>query len=231
MTRAQRLLALIQILRHHRYPITAQALAQQLDISTRTLYRDIAQLQEQGACIEGAPGVGYVLRSGFLLPPLMFSPEEVDALLLGIHWVARNSDPALRDAARQALTKINAVVPDDLGRTIDNPSLMIAPPRQAIAQRHLPELRAAIRQRCKVSLQYRDVQGHPSTRIVWPVALGYFDTVRILVAWCELRQDFRHFRTDRIDGLDIAAQQYPQHHHTLLRAWKVREGIPLKDDY
>src|ERR1700754_4300218 len=123
MSRAQRLLDLLQILRSHRYPVSGALLAGQLDISLRTLYRDIALLQQQGAHIEGEAGVGYVLRPGFLLPPLMFSEEEIQALVLGSRWVADRADSQLGQAARNALAKIAAVLPPELRNECDDGAL------------------------------------------------------------------------------------------------------------
>src|SRR5258707_9367578 len=127
MSRAERLLDLIQILRRHRQPVSGQALADELDISLRTLYRDIASLQGQGAGIEGEAGVGYILKPGFMLPPLMFSEEEIEALVLGGRWVARRTDEPLGKAARNALAKIAAVLPDDLKRGLETSTLLIGP--------------------------------------------------------------------------------------------------------
>ena len=127
MSRAQRLLDLIQILRGHRFPVTGAHLAAELSISLRTLYRDIGTLQEQGANIEGEPGLGYVLHPGFMLPPLMFSEDEIAALVLGSRWVADRGDVRLGAAARSALTKIAAVFPDDPGRALDASPLLVGP--------------------------------------------------------------------------------------------------------
>lgn len=130
MSRAERLLDLIQLLRRYRYPVSGAALAAELGISVRTVYRDIATLQAQGAEIAGEAGVGYVLRPGFLLPPLMFSEEEIEALVLGSRWVAERADNRLGAAARNALVKIGAVLPSDLRDTLNASALMVkAPPR------------------------------------------------------------------------------------------------------
>lgn len=225
MTRTERLLALIQKLRCHRYPVTAAVLAESLGVSTRTLYRDIAQLQRQGANIEGEAGLGYVLREGFILPPLMFSPDEIEALVLGLQWVARNGDLALGQAAENVQAKVRAVLPDEVAAVLDLPALKLGPSASEVTTQHLPELREAIRQNAVVELTYHDQHGHPSTRRLWPMAIGFFDASRVLIAWCELRQDFRHFRTDRIDSLVVHAERYPRHRRTLLHAWKQQMGI------
>jgi len=126
MSRSERLLALVQTLRRHRRPVSGQALAAQLDISLRTLYRDIASLQSQGALIEGSPGLGYVLKPGYVLPPLMFGPEEIEALALGLRWVADRGDRALSGGAHDALAKIAAVLPPELKRELEASALLVA---------------------------------------------------------------------------------------------------------
>lgn len=229
MARADRLLALLQALRSHRYPVTGAALAAQLDISLRTLYRDIATLRGQGARIEGEPGLGYVLKPGFLLPPLMFTQEEIGALVLGGRWVARHGDEVLGAAAREAVDKIAAVLPDQLRRTLDATGLLVASPRPDLPPGpDMAPIRAAIRDERKLVLSYRDAAGATSRRIVWPVAIGFFEQVRMLIAWCELRQDFRHFRFDRIAALEVSDERYPRHRQGLLQAWHASEGIPAQ---
>lgn len=225
MSRSERLLALLQLLRGHRYAITGTELSQQLGISLRTLYRDIATLQSQGAHIEGEPGIGYVLRPGFTLPPLMFSEEELDALVLGSRWVAEHADSALSLGARSALAKIEAVLPAEYRQQLQANALLIGSYRTTESTDET-QLRSAIRQQRKVTLSYRDLKELCSERTVWPFALGYFDKVRVLMAWCELRQDFRHFRVDRIDCLQLLATLYPRSPALLLKEWRASQQIP-----
>lgn len=226
MARADRLLALLQALRRHRFPVTGDALAAELSISLRTLYRDIAALREQGARIEGEAGLGYVLKPGFLLPPLMFSQDEIEALVLGGRWVAQHGDARLGQAARDAVDKIAAVLPDGPRRALDGTGLLVAP---ALGDRpagpDMALLRAAMRDECKLVLAYRDAAGQASQRTVWPVAIGFFEKIRMLVGWCELRQDFRHFRLDRIDAVEVTGERYPRHRRALLQEWRASEGI------
>jgi predicted DNA-binding transcriptional regulator YafY len=226
MSRSQRLLDLIQILRRHRYPVAGAVLAAELKISLRTLYRDIVSLQEQGAHIEGEAGLGYVLRSGYMLPPLMFSEEELEALVLGSRWVAKRGDSRLAAAARNALAKISAVVPTEL-RDASNQSALLVGPGTAIAPDHpeLPLIRKAIRSEHKLVISYLDLQGQQSQRSIWPFALGFFDHAHVVVAWCELRASFRHFRTDRIVAVEILEQRYPRRRQVMLKEWREREGI------
>lgn len=226
MSRSQRLLDLIQILRRHRYPITGAALAEELTISVRTLYRDIATLQQQGADITGEPGMGYILRPGFMLPPLMFSEEEIEALVLGSRWVSYRGDTQLSSAARNALAKIAAVLPADLREELDDSTLLIGPAgHMPDSELSLPLLRQAIRAEQKVDITYCDLKGVESCRRIWPFAIGFFEQVRVVVAWCELRQTIRNFRADRISAITLIDQRYPQRRHLLLKQWRTTEGI------
>lgn len=227
MSRTQRLLVLIQILRRNRYPVTGAILAAELGISLRTLYRDIVTLQEQGASIDGEPGLGYILRPGFILPPLMFSEDEIEALVLGSRWVAERGDARLGAAARNALAKITAVLPSDLQDAPDASTLLVGPGASSTAgDLQLPLIRRAIRAECKLDITYRDLKGAESTRTIWRFALGFFDQVRVIVAWCELRQTFRHFRADRISALAMSELRYPRRRQSLLNEWREIEGIP-----
>lgn len=228
MSRTQRLFDLIQILRRHRYPVTGKQLADELDVSLRTLYRDIATLQAQGASIEGEPGLGYVLRPGFMLPPLMFSEEEIEALVLGSRWVARRTDKKLRHAATNVLAKISAVLPEDLRHQLEFSGLLIGPVKTAIENDDEKEalIRHAIRREYKLQMTYVDVKGDESQRLIWPLALGFFEEVHVVVAWCELRLDFRHFRTDRIAKLTQLETRYPKRRQTLLKKWREIHNIP-----
>lgn len=221
MARADRLLALIQILRRHRHPVSGQALADELNVSLRTLYRDVAALQGQGATIEGEPGVGYLLRPGFLLPPLMFSPEEIEAIALGAQWVARRTDEPLAAAARDALAKIAAVLPADLRDSLESEALLIGPGAPiTTGVTDLSRIRRAIRTEHKLEISYRDAAGSESRRCIWPITLAFFDQVRVLAAWCETRTNFRHFRADRITSLAETAQRYPRRRRLLMKEWR-----------
>lgn len=226
MSRSERLLDLIQCLRRHRRPVSGHVLADELGISIRTLYRDIATLQGQGAPIEGEAGLGYVLKPGFMLPPLMFSDEEIEAIVLGSRWVAKQPDQRLSTAAANALAKIAAVLPDDLREDLDASTLLVGPPAQAIEGIDLGAVRQAIRNERKLGFLYRDAGGVASQRIVWPFALGFFDKVRVVVAWCEMRQDFRHFRADRISSLNTIDTRYPRRRQVLLKEWRATLDKP-----
>lgn len=225
MSRAERLLDLLQVLRRHRHPVSGRLLAQETGVSLRTLYRDIASLQAQGAPVEGEPGLGYVLRPGFTLPPLMFREEEIEALVLGMRWVAGRTDGPLAAAAGDALAKIAAVLPADLRDRLDASTVMVGPAETVTDGIDLSALRGAIRAQHKVAIRYRDAGGAGSERVIWPVALGYFERVRVVVAWCEARDDFRHFRTDRMEALTLTGARYPRSRHALLRDWRTAQGI------
>jgi len=220
MSRAERLFALLQILRRHRRPVSGAILARDAEISLRTLYRDIAALQALGAQIEGEPGLGYVLKPGFLLPPLMFSPQEIEALALGLKWVGRRTDPAMAQAARNVTAKVAAVLPADLRDRMEDDTMVVGPGWERPQDVDLALLRRALNEGRKLALSYVDEKGERTARVVWPVTLGFFETARVLVGWCELRQDFRHFRTDRIGVADILPERPPKPRRQLMREWR-----------
>jgi predicted DNA-binding transcriptional regulator YafY len=226
MSRAQRLLGLIQILRRHRQPVAGGALADELGVSLRTLYRDIATLQSQGAQIDGEPGLGYILRPGFMLPPLMFSEDEIEALVLGSRWVAERGDTRLGAAAGNALAKIAAVLPPDLRESLDATALLVARAETiAAGDAEVAAIREAIRNERKLAIAYRDANALPTERTIWPFAIAYFERTRVVAAWCELREDFRAFRTDRIATLTPTQIRYPRRRQALIKEWREKEGI------
>ncbi|WP_460450398.1 helix-turn-helix transcriptional regulator [Alsobacter sp. SYSU BS001988] len=226
MSRAERLLDLLQALRRRRYPAAGAELATELGVSLRTLYRDVASLRAQGAPIEGEAGLGFVLRHGFLLPPLMFSPEELEALALGARWAADRGDRRLRGAALDALAKIGSILPRELADELDGSRLLVGPSGAAEPSGFDPALvRDALRRQSKLRIAYRDKAEAATSRTVWPLAVGYFDRAQVLVAWCELRADFRCFRLDRIAGVEALTERYSSPRKTLLRQWREREGV------
>lgn len=230
MSRTARLLELLELLRRRRTPASGTELAQRLGVSLRTLYRDIATLQEQGADIRGEPGLGYVLRPGFTLPPLMFSADELEALMLGSRWVALRGDTHLRTAADSAIAKIRAVLPSKWRDSLDEATLTV--PNVGVTAAETVDtaaIRAAIRHEHKLRFEYRDQNGKVTRRTVWPLLLGYFANVLLLVAWCETREDFRAFRVDRMRHLETTGDPYPQRRVTLVREWRKRQGIGTAD--
>lgn len=226
MARTDRLLELVQALRRHRMPVSGDFLALELGISLRTLYRDIATLRAQGADIQGEPGMGYVLKPGFLLPPLMFSEDELEALVLGMRWVARRTGGSLSLAADNALARISAVLPKDLKDQLDGTLLLVGP---TIAADDRPEditaIRTAIRKERKLALSYQDASAATTERKIWPFALGFFEQARVIAAWCELRNEFRHFRTDRIAQIELTDERYPKRKNALMKEWHEMQDI------
>ncbi|HEX8612817.1 MAG TPA: YafY family protein [Telluria sp.] len=226
MSRSERLLALLQVLRRYHTPVSGHALARDTGVSIRTLYRDINSLRAQGAPIEGEPGIGYIMKHGFMLPPMMFALQELEALVLGMRLVAEQGDNALAQGARTALDKISAVLPAQLRRELDASALLVGAGRQVHAHAvDIDLLRRAIRNERKLRLTYRTAEGTMSERIVWPYALVYFDLTRVLMCWCELRGAFRNFRTDRIGASELLEERYPKNRQTLLAEWRRSEFV------
>ncbi|MBT9548739.1 MAG: YafY family transcriptional regulator [Candidatus Sericytochromatia bacterium] len=224
MRRTERLFQIIQLLRGRHRPLTAQALAAELETSVRTIYRDIAELQAQRVPIRGVAGVGYCLEKGYDLPPLMLTPAEIEAAVLGAQWASTRGDLALARSARDLLNKIRDVVPSHLRSLILESTVMAVNQSGLVSdQLELGKIREAIRHREKLKLRYADHLGMVSERVIWPICVAYFEAVRLLVGWCELRREFRHFRTDRIQQVDFLAQTYPAETQSLLRAWREEE--------
>jgi predicted DNA-binding transcriptional regulator YafY len=231
MRRADRLFQIVQILRRQRQPVAASTIAAELETSVRTVYRDIADMMAQRVPIRGEAGVGYVLEAGHDLPPLMLTPDEIEAAALGAQWVMLRADPVLSRAAKDLLAKIEAALPDRLRQHVFDPASFAAPvydtPADAI---DMTQLRGHIRTGRKIALTYRDGEGRESRRIVWPVTVFYIDTVSMLVAWCETRNDFRSFRTDRIAAADFLDEKYPARPAALRRQWFSVAGRPKANE-
>ena len=232
MRRAGRLFQIIQILRRSHRPVTADSIAAELETSKRTIYRDIADLIGQRVPIRGEAGLGYVLDGDFDMPPLMLTPDEIEAAVLGAQWVAGRGDPVLADAARDLIAKITAAVPERLRPFIAEPAVGARSTRKVTADGiDIAQTRAWIRTGRKIRIAYSDEHGAVSERIIWPVIVGYFETVRMLAAWCELRQDFRHFRTDRITAADFLDQGHGRRAGELKARWRQhmaeKHGDPL----
>jgi len=210
LRRADRLFEIIQRLRR-KPTVRARELAESLEVSERTIYRDIRDLVASGVPIDGEAGVGYVLRSGFDLPPLMFNEQEIEALVLGARIVESSADAELAEAAANAITKIEAVIPDRLKGYMTSTALL-APASHYMEplKFDLSSLRRAVRSQHKVSFDYIDIIGRPSRRTVRPLSLAYFGPVWLLAAWCDLREDFRTFRLDRIDNFTTTEEHFRQ---------------------
>jgi len=219
MRPADRLFQIILLLRHGRV-VTAATLAQALEVSERTIYRDIADLVRSGAPIDGEAGVGYRLRRGYQVPPLMFTGEELEALVVGAKLVQACGDSALGKAAEQAMARIEAVLPGALEQRVNASTrrflvpgcLQPAPLREPMAL-----LREGMESGRKVLVGYRRADGEASQRTLWPLGLVFWGHCWTLGAWCELRQSFRTFRVDRIDSASILAEPFDDRHGHLWR--------------
>ena len=220
-----RLFAIIDSLRRRRRPVSAEVLAGEQGVSVRTLYRDIQALVALGAPIEGAAGVGYMLRAGFFLPPLMFSAEELEALVLGARWVEGRQDGALSLAAGMALAKIAAASPDELKQRIDEAGLW--PVNSQWRESNAPLLatvREAMRAEKTLHIDYADASGIATARAIWPAALAYYEEKQIIAAWCLLRQDFRSFRIDRVTSARIGDERFGRRRAVLMADfWRHRD--------
>ncbi len=229
VSRADRLLRLLQLLRRYRHPVTASTLAEELGTSVRSIYRDVQTLRGQGAVIEGEAGIGYLLRPGFLLPPLMFSDEELEAIVLGLRLTAEHGDEALERASRDVIAKVRTVLPRELRTLIDETALLAGPARRRPADAvDLREVRRAIREQRKARIDYVTGSADRTTRVVWPIGLGFFDRARVVIAWCEMRGDFRSFRADRVASWKTLTERLPRSRPALLQEWREREGIPAQ---
>ncbi|MCD2324447.1 YafY family transcriptional regulator [Sphingomonas sp. IC-56] len=221
MRRADRLFEIVQFLRRASGPLTADEIAAELETSRRSVYRDIAALIAQRVPIRGEAGIGYILERGFDMPPLMLTSDEVEAVVLGAQWVLAHADQGLARAAADVLAKVAAIVPERLRAAIEDPAV-ITPPRwseRLDAGVDVARLRAWCLQGRKLHIGYVDESGRETERTVWPFLVGYMDRVRMLIAWCELRGDFRMFRTDRLSTIEFRDERYPEHRATLRRRW------------
>lgn len=228
MRKTDRLFQIIQILRGARQPLTADQIAAEVETSRWTVYRDINALIGQRVPIRGEAGIGYVLERGFVLPPLMLTLDEIEAIALGTQWVAANGDDALARAASDAHAKVAAVLPEPLRAAFDEPAVATPKSRRGVRPEKVDvgKLRASSRQGRKLALRYVDDTGTSSERTVWPFLVGYVGGSRVLAAWCELRDDFRMFRTDRITGVEFLDEAYPVPRAALRRRWLARVEQP-----
>jgi predicted DNA-binding transcriptional regulator YafY len=229
MRRADRLFQIVQLVRGRRLS-TAEFLAERLEVSVRTVYRDIADLQAQGVPLQGAAGVGYRMRAGFDLPPLMFTREEAQALVAAVRLAQPRLDTALARQAEMALSKIIGVLPPAVRAAAESLAVFnVATGPDAATRERLGQLREAAEQRRRVELDYTDLKGSRSRRTVRPLGCFYWDAVWTLATWCELRQDFRSFRVDRIGAMSVRDGFKDEPGKTLAdlrRAVGVREGPP-----
>lgn len=220
MARADRLFDIIQILRLSRGPVTATAIAAELEVTPRTIYRDIAILQGRRVPIDGAVGLGYMLRPGFDLPTQMFSEDEVEAIAVALRLLHRTGDPGLMNAAVGVAGKLAAAMPEALRNQFAGSSFRVssrgAPP-PAIAD--LAPVRRAIRQSRKLRLDYINARGESSARTVCPIAMEYYIEATLVCSWCELREDYRHFRVDRIKSARVLDVSFASKAKALRAGW------------
>ncbi len=234
MRRADRLFEIIQFMRRRKL-VRAQDLARSLEVSERTIYRDIQDLIGSGVPIEGEAGVGYVLRAGFDMPPLMFTEQEIESLVLGARIVQSWADPELAEAAGNVIAKVEAVIPERLKAYMANTALLA--PEHAYMEPisfELADLRHAVRSRLKVHFHYQNIYAEASERTVRPLSLAYFGPVWLLASWCELRDDFRTFRLDRIRNFTVQEDRFSDEtgktlHDFLQREHTWSRGVPMPD--
>lgn len=219
MSRSVRFFEIIQILRQAKAPVTASALAELLEVNIRTIYRDIASLQASKLPIEGEAGIGYVMRKGFDLPPLMFTQEELEAIVVGLSMLGRSADSGLIKAATSVASKISDVMPENS---------IIATPHQVSQWNQIPasiiqpeELRNIIRQEAEIDVTYTDLQDETTQRVIQPIALFYYIDVILVVAWCKMRNDFRHFRIDRIKNYKLTGNHFTNQGNQLRQKWEA----------
>lgn len=220
MRKASRLFEIIQILRLSQKPVTAAQMGEALEVTVRSIYRDIAALQAMRVPIEGGRGIGYILRPGFDLPPLMFSIEETEAVVLALALLGRTGDAELKAAAKRVNHKIAGAVPEPLRQTLRARALYawgsVAPSPGRV---DLALVRRAIRDERKLFIRYRDEQGRASERTVRPLALIYYSETAVVVGWCELRVSIRNFRTDRVDECQAMDEHFRGEGDALRDLW------------
>jgi predicted DNA-binding transcriptional regulator YafY len=222
MRRTERLFSIIQTLRRSRRPVTGQQLAEELEVSLRTLYRDMAELLAQGVPIRGEAGTGYVIDTQYDMPPLMLTPDELEAAVLGAAWVAQRGDAALARGALDLIAKLRAVVPAHLQTVVLDAALKAVSFRPSELDRvDIAQVRLAIRSGRKLQIDYSDADGRATTRVIWPIVIGYTEDVRIVVGHCELRGGFRHFRTDRVSRLCVLEESIPERSAVLRERWEA----------
>lgn len=217
MRRTERLFEIIQILRETKSSLTANEIAGRLEVSVRTIYRDIQALQSMQVPIDGEAGVGYVMRQGYDLPPINFTSEEIEAIVVGLNLVSRTGDIALLKAAQSVSTKISTVRQKMESLRVSNWGTKV--PRNIEPE----QIRKSIRDQEKLTIIYVDEQNNETARTILPIAMIYYVESMVVVGWCELRQGFRHFRVDRIRQCDAIGEYFHPKGDSLRRRWEISE--------
>ena len=224
MPRSTRLFEIIQFLRQAKGPVTAQAIADALEVTKRTVYRDMAALQAMRLPIMGEAGIGYVLRSGYDLPPLMFTQDELEAIVVGLALLGRTGDRGLQQAAGNVAAKITQVLPEGAQAAAPlHVSRWNVVPSSAVAP---GTLRRYIREEAELHIAYCDQSGGKTVRVIKPLALIYYIDAVLLAAWCDLRQGFRHFRIDRIEDCVQTGASFTVQSDDLARRWEAESDLP-----
>ena len=225
MGRSNRLFEVIQLLRRAAKPLTAQQIAERLEVTKRTIYRDIVALQSMRIPIEGEAGIGYMMRRGFDLPPLMFDADEVEAIVVGLALLQRTGDRELNLAADSVAAKIADVLPAEAGRAMQRKALTVSTWGTVTTGLDMKSVRRAIREERKIQLGYLDAGQRTTLRVIKPIAVVYYVEVTVLAAWCELRDDFRHFRIDRISSLKPLTTRFTGEGDLLRNLWEERARL------
>ncbi len=231
MRRADRLFQIVQYLRGGRL-VTASQLGERLEVSDRTVYRDIADLQASGVPIDGEAGVGYLMRDGYDLPPLMFSRDEIVALVAGARLIRAWGGADMARAAEESLVKIETVLPEPERRRVAEIEIhALAPEMTQAIRTRIDYIEKAVEARNRLTLAYQDAKEKPTKRVVRPLGLWFWGKVWTLVGWCELRNDFRMFRLDRIDRMQKTGKPFrPERGKTLTDFYRTMERCPPGGD-
>ncbi|UXZ93768.1 YafY family transcriptional regulator [Pseudomonas phytophila] len=229
MARSDRLFELMQVLRRHRRTVSGRTLAQELGVSLRTIRRDVLTLQGMGAEIEGEPGLGYVLKPGFLLPPLSFTEEEIQALVTGALWVSRHTDDKFAFAVKNALAKINAVLPPDMRPAFDDETFYVSGPASHATPIDLSEIRRALRNQCKLRITLSITHAPDMDQIIWPIMLGFIENRRSVAAWCEADGKFRMIDLDNVTHVEVLAERYSRNRRQMIKEWRALDILPCNE--
>jgi predicted DNA-binding transcriptional regulator YafY len=226
MARSDRLFELMQVLRRHRRTVSGRILAQELGVSLRTIRRDVLTLQGMGADIDGEPGLGYVLKPGFLLPPLSFTEEEIQALVTGALWVSRHTDDKFAFAVKNALAKINAVLAPDMRPAFEDETFYVSSPTLHFAPIDLSEIRRALRNQCKLRITLSINHGPMEDQVIWPIMLGFIENRRSVAAWCEADARFRMIDLDNVANVEVLEERYSRNRRQMIKEWRTLNILP-----